>query len=183
MGKRKSPFVNRPIAAAVTGAMAFVMLGTGCAGRTYSQLVSEVDAHPWASLRENWLDQPSRTVLVPTRIDKGPMVNVALHECGVANGSRTIVLVHGVFSDHSMWRFVAGDLSRDSRLLLVDLPGCGASSTVSPHSLGPAGYSPSQLAERIAQAIESWISEQSASIEDAPRLTLVGHSLGGRSIL
>ncbi len=74
----------------------------------------------------------------------------------------TVVLVHGLGSDASDWLPVARRLAHTHRVLLVDLPGHGASPM-------PATLTLQAATEALDEALAS---------EKGP-LTLVGHSLGG----
>ncbi len=83
-----------------------------------------------------------------------------------------VVLLHGVLSDSRTWDYVAGDLGRDHALLILDLPGCGLSDP-------SAEYSPTALARHVLCALRARL----AATEGAPRVALVGHSLGAMVIL
>jgi len=74
-----------------------------------------------------------------------------------------LLLLHGITEDHHAWDSFVAELSRDHRVIAVDLPGHGQSSTL-PH------YSVFSIAEAIAAFI-------AAEKLESPRL--VGHSLGG----
>jgi pimeloyl-ACP methyl ester carboxylesterase len=75
-----------------------------------------------------------------------------------------IVLLHGVGGSRSNWAFVAPELARTRRVLVVDLPGHGRSSAL-PAAPGLAPY-----ADRVARLIED---------EGLAPAVVVGHSLGG----
>jgi len=96
-----------------------------------------------------------------------------------AEGEWLVVLLHGVLSDSRTWDYVAGDLGHDHSLLLFDLPGCGLSDKPSPLAAGPEGYSPTALARHVLCAVRARL----AATGGAPRLALVGHSLGSMVIL
>ena len=98
---------------------------------------------------------------------------------GPGTNSHVYVLIHGILADYRTWRYVAAALPADSDLWLIDLPGHGESDKPSPASLGPGGYAPSAVAERILQALEQEI----AARPSAPRITLIGHSMGGMMTL
>lgn len=74
-----------------------------------------------------------------------------------------VVLVHGLGSRASDWRAVAGDLERDHRVVLVDLPGHGVTRMPQPFGLAEA-----------AAVLDRAIADRS----DQP-VILVGHSVGG----
>jgi pimeloyl-ACP methyl ester carboxylesterase len=105
----------------------------------------------------------------------GRRLNVAIKQRGNGNNNLVIVMIHGVLSRGDAWRYVAGELGQDFDLWIVDLPGCGRSDKPDPDSLGPNGYSPTAMADRVLQALEQCL----ASRPQRPRLMLVAHSLGG----
>lgn len=76
----------------------------------------------------------------------------------------TIVLVHGLGSSAEDWLPTARMLARDHRVVLVDLPGHGASAMPDPFSL-----------EQVSVALDAALEDES---RDEP-VILVGHSLGG----
>src|SRR5204862_4745158 len=82
---------------------------------------------------------------------------------------------HGVLSDHRVWRYAAGDLGRNYDLWLVDMPGCGDSDKPDGSLLGIGGYCPTALADRLLQSLDDSLKARA----NAPRLTVVAHSLGG----
>lgn len=141
-----------------------LLLAAGC--HSQQPLVSEENIPELRAMKEVARDQPVETTIVPTRVNDD-RIDLAVHQSGNREAARTIVLMHGLFADSSTWRFVRGELGRDCRVLLVDLPGCGGSACPT------AGCSPDELAERLAQALE-----QVESTATTP-VTLVGHSLGG----
>ncbi len=91
---------------------------------------------------------------------------VRLHwaECGAADDTVPLVLLHGINDSHLTWKHLAPLLAAGRRVLMPDLPGCGLSERPD------AGY---QLAWQ-AQLIGSWLKALSL-----PRVDLVGHSFGG----
>jgi len=100
-------------------------------------------------------------------------VEVVIEELGTGNRSRAIVLIHGVLSDRRTWRYLAGELGRDYDLILVDLPGCGASSVPDVTELDADGYTPTWLADQVLRALDEHLGARDV------QLTVVGHSLGG----
>jgi pimeloyl-ACP methyl ester carboxylesterase len=117
---------------------------------------------------------PCRTRMCETSIE-GKTLRLAIHQLGSGHRARVQVLIHGVISDSETWRYVAGPLAAEYDLWLVDLPGCGASEAPNPAALGPKGYSPTSIAERVLQALRQCLAERSEPVE----LSLVAHSLGG----
>ncbi|MDX2146298.1 MAG: alpha/beta hydrolase [Planctomycetota bacterium] len=114
-------------------------------------------------------------VLVETGPTAGGPTRLAVYEGG-RERDRVIVFVHGMFTDASSWRFLAGELVADSDVLLVDLPGCGKSDKPTPRAMGEGGYSPDALARRVLRAIAERLAPDQRP--QRPRITLVGHSLG-----
>ena len=76
----------------------------------------------------------------------------------------TVVLVHGLGSSEDDWLPTARVLAHDHRVVLVDLPGHGASAMPDPFSL-----------EQVSLALDAALH---AATADEP-VVLVGHSLGG----
>jgi pimeloyl-ACP methyl ester carboxylesterase len=152
-----------------------VFLIGGCGAAPHGSLCAMSDVADLAVLAARAEALPRRTTLVPTVIGDGPAVGVALHEIGDDTSDRKYVLIHGVKTDHRCWRFVVGAIGGEHDLVLVDLPGCGDSDRPLPHTLGPRGYSPDALAERVLQTLDAYLARR----EGETRVTLVGHSLGG----
>jgi pimeloyl-ACP methyl ester carboxylesterase len=82
---------------------------------------------------------------------------------GAMGRGPTVVLVHGLGSRAGHWLPAARLLARDHRVVLVDLPGHGASAMPDPFSL-----------ERATSALDRALAR-----EDASPCILVGHSIGG----
>ncbi len=110
----------------------------------------------------------------------GRLVRLTLEEVGRGDPEELIVLIHGALSNRKTWRFLAGDLGQDHRLLLVDLLGSGESEKVDPTDLGEQGYNPTAQARRVLQALQTFIAHRPTPTR---RLTMVGHSLGGAVVL
>jgi pimeloyl-ACP methyl ester carboxylesterase len=121
---------------------------------------------------------PSRTIVVEAGRVGGEPLHVAMEELDSAADDRVIVLLHGVLSNRRTWRYVAGHLGREHDLLLIDLPGCGESDKPKPWDLSPDAYSPAWLGERVLLALRAYLATRPPDAP-RPRLTLVGHSLGG----
>ena len=75
-----------------------------------------------------------------------------------------VVLLHGLGGSRSNWAFLAPELARTRRVLVVDLPGHGRSSAL------PAAPGLGPYADRVAKLVEE---------EGLAPADLVGHSLGG----
>ncbi|MFA5670139.1 MAG: alpha/beta hydrolase [Balneolaceae bacterium] len=80
-------------------------------------------------------------------------------------GDKTILLVHGLASNAGFWRYNIKELSKNNRVIAVDLPGYGKSDK------GDYPYGMDYYAGQIKQFIEK------LSLEN---VTLVGHSMGGQ---
>ncbi len=148
------------------------MILGGCTS-TYSTLVSENDVDELLELREAAATSPRWSTRIPTYIGEEPLY-IAIEETGHLSKDRVVVLVHGCSSDRETWRHVVGALGNDHDLILVDLLGCGMSDCPLPASVGPRGYSPDAMAERILQALDAYLLDRPEA-----RITLVGHSVGG----
>ena len=75
-----------------------------------------------------------------------------------------LVLLHGLGGSRSNWAFLAPELARDRRVLVVDLPGHGRSSAL------PAAPGLGPYADRVAKLLED---------EGFAPADVVGHSFGG----
>ncbi len=87
--------------------------------------------------------------------------HLAVYEIG--HGEPALVLIHGLGQDHTVWDRVTPQLSGHHRLVLVDLPGHGASAEISPVSVGA-----------VAEALDRTLKARKVK-----RAVLVGHSYGG----
>lgn len=151
----------------------------GCASAAYEGLVSEDSVPRLAELKRLTASYPMRTTLVPTRGPGGPVVRLAVHELGDGNRDRVLVMLHGIFTDHTAWRFVAGLLARDYDLMLVDLPGCGASDKPDPSDAGAAVYAPESVGWRVLEAVRGRVRARASP----PTLAIVSHSYGGLVVM
>ena len=147
----------------------------GCASNAYERLPREDSIRHLDELKKSYESIPNETLLVPTKDERGNVQRVSVKEIGTGTSERVLIFIHGVLSNHTMWRYIAGDLGRDFDLMLVDLPGCGQSDCPDPSVLGPGGYSPRTMARRLMQALRERLSRRTVP----PRIVLVGHSLGG----
>ena len=140
-------------------------------------LPSDRDTQWLRTLNDAWQISPKTTYRLRT-VRAGHDLSVAVH-CLAPRPERPLVLlVHGVLTDHRTWRHIAGPLSSQYEVWLVDLPGCGDSDAPSPGSLEADGYSATAMGERILQAVEQRLA--AAGTKGARRrIVLAGHSLGG----
>jgi pimeloyl-ACP methyl ester carboxylesterase len=145
----------------------------------YQKLPSEKEIPELRPLIDLWEAAPKTTTLRRTSIAGSKPVRIAIHQVGPGTNGHVYVLIHGMLASYKTWRYVAAALPADADLWIIDLPGHGESDKPSPESLGPSGFAPGAVAERIFQALEQEI----AARPSAPRITLVAHSLGGLMVL
>lgn len=145
--------------------------------KALNALPLEADCPELKDLHERYSRRPMKQKIIPTT-RSGRTVNLAGFQTGKLGADRVAVLLHGCLADHETWRYVAGELGVDHELWLFDLPGCGDSSG-HPKDLEPDAFTPTALAERVGIALERCLADRAARGLPAPRLTLVGHSLGG----
>ena len=158
-------------------AIAAIAIATaGCASTKYASLVNQRDVPDLATALEATNEHPNHTVMVPTRGPEGePEVHIAIHKIESPGDRKLLVMIHGVFSNSSAWRFMVGDLAKDFDLWLIDLPGCGLSDKPAPEQMGPNGYSPPALGHRVLEALQTELAKRA---DDKP-IGIVAHSLGG----
>ncbi|WP_337059640.1 alpha/beta fold hydrolase [Kineococcus sp. G2] len=103
----------------------------------------------------------------------GFLEGMAVREVSSAGaGAPRVLLVHGLGGAGSTWSLVAPALAHRFRLLLVDLPGHGASPPPEPTE-GPGAMRAAELGRRLRRA-----AVRLREAEGRP-VHLVGHSLGG----
>ncbi len=151
----------------------FALLG-GCGG-SYSRLVKENSVQSLASLNAEFKAAGNHTTLVPTSGVSGAPARLAVHEIGVKGDRELLIFVHGVFSDHRMWRFMAGDLAKEYDVILLDLPGCGEADKPDPDKHPPSTYGPADMTRRLLETLRSYMQSRPA---DTP-VTLITHSYAG----
>ncbi len=151
-------------------------LGGCSASGAYLAIKSEADLVPYAQLTSLWAARSITTNYIPTKIGDGPEVNIAIHETGNMESDHVIVMIHGVFADHRAWRFVASALGDKYDLIMIDLPGSDESDCPDPQLVGPDGYAPDAMAERVLQALDIPLADRRTTRQ----ITLAAHSLGGR---
>ncbi|HVY32511.1 MAG TPA: alpha/beta hydrolase [Polyangiaceae bacterium] len=78
-----------------------------------------------------------------------------------------LVLLHGLFMDHSTWNAVAAELTDEYALVIPDLPGCGESEKPTP----------ARFAYDV-NAFTNAIADMYAALS-LGRATVIGHGLGG----
>jgi hypothetical protein len=157
-------------------AVTFAVLLSGCGGSLYHRLRSENDFPELKALSARY---PAEAKYVTCRASCGHQHRLAVREMGPRDPETLIVVIHGVLSDSRSWRFLAGDLSRDHAILLIDLPGCGKSEGPDPDSVKRDFYSPTGMSRCVLSLIREKLKEHPPSA----RLIVMGHSLGGMVVL
>ena len=148
----------------------------GCSHEPRFGLVHEDTVRDLRDLKGLSVATENSTRLIPTRVGDGPEVRIAVHAVGDGTKGRTLVLIHGIFTDRTTWRFVQGLLAQDYDLLVVDLPGCGESDKPEAEDdlEKETVFTPPFVARRVLQAVESVL----AGRPKTP-VGIVGHSYGG----
>lgn len=129
-------------------ALTALILFSGCSGFRYA------DA-PALEFQDVDYSYPTKTVL------ENPSVAYA----DLGSGENTMILIHGLASNAGFWRYVAPELAKTNRVIVVDLPGYGKSQK------GDYPYTLSFYAETVKKLIETL---------KLKNVTLVGHSMGGQ---
>ncbi|MHC4338613.1 MAG: alpha/beta fold hydrolase [Planctomycetota bacterium] len=155
--------------------IAALVLAAACSS-PYGRLRSEDEIISKAALVGSATHLPNKKGTLAVTGPLGHPAKIAYRHTTRGREDRLVVLLHGVLSDRLAWRYTAGDLGRDHRLLLIDLPGCGKSDKPHPDKVGPTGYSPDALARQVWQVVRK-------RGESCRRIALVGHSLGSMIIL
>jgi pimeloyl-ACP methyl ester carboxylesterase len=153
------------------------LLALGEYEKALNALPSEADCPELKNLRDRFFSRPIHKKRIPATRG-GHKVDVAVFQAGKIGADRVVVFVHGVLAEHRTWFYVGGALGDDQELWLLDLPGCGESDG-HPAQLESDAFTPTALAERVGLVLEQCLAERAAAGQPAPRLTLVGHSLGG----
>lgn len=99
----------------------------------------------------------------PSRFAKVNGITVSYMDEG--KGEKTIVLVHGLASNGGFWRNNIGELSKQYRVIAIDLPGYGKSDK------GVYPYTMSFYADIVSGLLTQL---------NIPKVVYVGHSMGGQ---
>lgn len=81
----------------------------------------------------------------------------------VKGSGPAMVLLHGYCDDHSIWKYIEGELEKHYTLIMPDMPGFGKSEICEP-----------QTVETMAEAVKSII-----DAEHITEVVMIGHSMGG----
>jgi pimeloyl-ACP methyl ester carboxylesterase len=135
-----------------------------------------------AELRAAFEAMPMKTERFTTS-RSGYAVDLAMHQAGSGTKDAVVVFIHGVLANSQTWIYLAGELGRDHDAWLIDLPGCGESDKPGADKIEPDGYSPTAMAERILQTLQSALAVRAQAGHSPKRLVLVGHSLGGTVVI
>ncbi len=103
-------------------------------------------------------------LLLLTSLSAATVDGIKLHSSSTGKGPRTVILVHGWTCDDTTWESQVPVLSKDYRVITLDLPGHGKSGAPKDGKLSM---------DLFARAVESVRNEAKAE-----RVVLVGHSMG-----
>ncbi|MFA7290008.1 MAG: alpha/beta hydrolase, partial [Melioribacteraceae bacterium] len=121
---------------------------TGCSGFLYTD-------KPALEFQDFDYGYPTKTALS----------NPSIAYIDAGEGSKTIILVHGLASNAGFWRYAIAELSKEYRVIAVDLPGYGKSLKA------PYPYTISFYAEQIKRLADEL---------KLDKFILAGHSMGGQ---
>lgn len=96
---------------------------------------------------------------------KTVLTNPSISYIDIGKGEKTILLVHGLASNAGFWRYVIPELSKNYRVIAVDLPGYGKSQK------GAYPYSMTFFADQIKRLADEL---------KLDKFIFVGHSMGGQ---
>jgi len=108
-------------------------------------------------------------LLLATSLSGATVDGIRLHSSTSGKGPKTVILVHGWTCDDRTWVSQVPVLSRDYRVITLDLPGAGQSGSPRDGKLSM---------DLFARAIEAVREEAKAD-----RVALVGHSMGTAAIM
>jgi len=104
------------------------------------------------------------SLMLMTSLPAATVDGINLHSSSTGKGPRTVILVHGWTCDDTTWEMQVPALSKDYRVLTLDLPGHGKSGAPKDGKLSM---------DLFARAVESLRNEAKAD-----RVVVVGHSMG-----
>jgi pimeloyl-ACP methyl ester carboxylesterase len=102
--------------------------------------------------------------LLAASLSAATVDGIKLHSAATGKGTKTVILVHGWTCDDTTWESQVPALSKQYRVITLDLPGHGKSGSPADGKLSM---------DLFARAIEAVRSEAGAD-----RVVLVGHSMG-----
>ncbi len=137
-------------------------------------LPSDVNIQALSELARGWAARTESVSYEQTHRNSVSAL-VAIRQVAGARNETVYVCIHGLFGESLNWKYVAALLKAENEVWIVDLPGSGLSDCPDPKLVGPDGYSPEALAERVLQALAARL----AARPEVSKLVLVGHSLGG----
>jgi pimeloyl-ACP methyl ester carboxylesterase len=153
-----------------------------CTSGAWSRLVPEREVPGCAECLAAYEALPRARARVAIERPGGRVERIALERVGPGDRATTAVMIHGLFSNRRVWRYLARHLvDRPDGVdaLLVDLPGSGESDAPDPDSIEESEYAPTALADAVLSALEA----PDSPLPPRARIVLVGHSLGGAVIL
>ncbi len=125
-----------------------LFLLSGCSGFLYTNF-------PPLEFQDIDYGFPTKTVLS----------NPSISFIDIGSGDKTILLVHGLAGNAGFWRYVIPELSKNYRVIAVDLPGYGKSQK------GAYPYNMTFYADRVKRLADEL---------KLDKFVLVGHSMGGQ---
>lgn len=137
-------------------------------------LPSDLEIPELSPLARAWTAR-SETIFYEQSMRNGVPARIAIRQVSGGRDHTVYVCIHGIFGESENWKYIAGALASEYELWVLDLPGSGLSECPDPKLVGPGGYSPEALAERVLQALASRL----AARPDVSRIVIAGHSLGG----
>ena len=103
-------------------------------------------------------------LLLVTSLSAATLDGVRVHSSSTGKGPNTVILVHGWTCDESTWNSQVPELSKQYRVITLDLPG---------HGQTPSPKDGKLTMDLFARAVEAVRKESKAD-----RVVLVGHSMG-----
>ncbi len=137
-------------------------------------LRSDLEIDEFKDMAKAW-NERTETIAYESTMRNGVPARVAIRQLSGPRNDTVYVCIHGLFGEGLNWKYVAALLQAENEVWAVDMPGSGLSDCPDPKRVGPAGYSPEALAERVLQALEARLKVR----PEITKLILVGHSLGG----
>lgn len=114
-------------------------------------------------------DEPNRDRSTENQLLKRPEGHSIFLEFYGPQEAQPIIFIHGWSSDSTQWYYLKKHFSKNYRLILMDLPGCGKS-TKKPNN----EYAPERFAQDLDEVIK---------LAGRKKPIVLGHSIGGMTIL